>query len=151
MRQSRIYLAVALALLGVLTVACVRDTAADEGKEVEIRTIENSPTQMRPVRKPPTIEFDSGPSQSTAGQSVPVRQREGEETAPDEDVAPWVQNLPFSPKIAMDPVDGSKISIRGETPIAEYKGRIYYFSSEANRREFIRDPDSFLSGAFASY
>ncbi|MBW3670313.1 MAG: YHS domain-containing protein [Acidobacteria bacterium] len=150
MRQSRTYLAVALAVLGVLLAGCVRETAADEGTEVEITTIENSPTEMRPVRKPPTIEFDAGPLPSTADQAVPA-ERDGEETEPDEDVAPWVQNLPFSPKIAMDPVDGSKISIRGETPIAEYKGRIYYFSSEANRREFIRNPDSFLSGAFASY
>lgn len=150
MRQSRTYLAVALALLGILLAGCVRKTAADEGNELEITTIENSPTEMRPVRKPPTIEFDAGPLPSTADQDLPVEQREGEKT-PDEDVAPWVQNLPFSPKIAMDPVDGSKISIRGETPIAEYKGRIYYFSSEANKREFIRSPDSFLSGAFASY
>lgn len=150
MRQNRTYLAISLAFFAMLLIGCVRDTAADEGTEVEITTIENSPTEMRPVRKPPTIEFDAGPLPSTADQALPVAEREGEET-PDEDVAPWVQNLPFSPKIAMDPVDGSKISIRGETPIAEYKGRIYYFSSEANKREFIRNPDSFLSGAFASY
>ncbi|MEO8382273.1 MAG: hypothetical protein ABI779_21610, partial [Acidobacteriota bacterium] len=37
--------------------------------------------------------------------------------------------LPFSPAIAMDPIDGSKISIRAATPTHEYKGKIYYFST----------------------
>ena len=77
MRKSRTYLAFTLTLFGLLMVGCVRDSAADEGTEVEITTIENSPTEMRPVRKPPTIEFDAGPLPSAADQSVPVGQREG--------------------------------------------------------------------------
>src|SRR5690349_17630570 len=36
-------------------------------------------------------------------------------------------SLPFSPAIAMDPLDGGKISIRATTPTFEYKGRVYYF------------------------
>ena len=54
--------------------------------------------------------------------------------------------LPFSPAIAMDPIDGSKISIRATTPTFEYKGKIYYFSSEENRRHFMSDPAAALKG-----
>jgi YHS domain-containing protein len=57
-------------------------------------------------------------------------------------------SLPFSPAIAMDPIDGSKISMRATTPTFEYKGRIYYFSSEANRKTFMANPDQYLTGRF---
>jgi YHS domain-containing protein len=57
-------------------------------------------------------------------------------------------SLPFTPAIAMDPVDGSKISIRATTPTFEHKGKIYYFSSEANRRMFVSNPEGALKGAF---
>jgi YHS domain-containing protein len=55
-------------------------------------------------------------------------------------------SLPFSPAIAMDPIDGSKISIRATTPTFEYKGKIYYFSSEESRRTFMADPAAALKG-----
>jgi YHS domain-containing protein len=54
--------------------------------------------------------------------------------------------LPFSPAIAMDPIDGSKISIRAATPTFEYKGKIYYFSSEESRRTFVANPAAALKG-----
>ncbi len=54
--------------------------------------------------------------------------------------------LPFTPAIAMDPIDGSKISIRATTPTFEYKGKIYYFSSEANRNNFRANPEGLLKG-----
>ncbi|HVE72924.1 MAG TPA: hypothetical protein VNI54_16270 [Thermoanaerobaculia bacterium] len=54
--------------------------------------------------------------------------------------------LPFSPAIAMDPLDGSKISIRAMTPTFEYKGKIYYFSSEESRRTFMANPEASLKG-----
>ncbi len=56
--------------------------------------------------------------------------------------------LPFTPAIAMDPIDGDKISIRAATPMFEHKGKIYYFSSEANRRTFMSNPDAILKGGF---
>jgi YHS domain-containing protein len=56
--------------------------------------------------------------------------------------------LPFSPAIAMDPIDGSKISIRATTPTYEYKGKIYYFSNEANRRIFVANPEVALKGGY---
>ena len=52
-------------------------------------------------------------------------------------------SLPFAPAIAMDPIDGGKISIRATTPTFEYKGKIYYFSSEANRKLFIASPEQY--------
>jgi YHS domain-containing protein len=57
-------------------------------------------------------------------------------------------SLPFTPAIAMDPIDGDKLSIRATTPTFEYKGKIYYFSSEENRRAFMASPDQYLTGKF---
>ena len=57
-------------------------------------------------------------------------------------------SLPFAPAIAMDPVDGSKISMRADTPTVEFKGRIYYFSSEANKKAFEANPAQYLTGRF---
>src|SRR5688500_236926 len=54
--------------------------------------------------------------------------------------------LPFTPAIAMDPIDGSKISIRAATPTLEYKGKIYYFSSEENLNMFKANPEAYLKG-----
>lgn len=57
-------------------------------------------------------------------------------------------SLPFAPAIAMDPIDGSKISIRASTPTFEFKGKIYYFSSEANKRTFQANPEAILKGGY---
>ena len=57
-------------------------------------------------------------------------------------------SLPFTPAIAMDPIDGSKISIRAATPTFEYKGKIYYFSNEANKQIFAGNPEHALKGGF---
>ena len=57
-------------------------------------------------------------------------------------------SLPFTPAIAMDPIDGSKISIHATTPTFEYKGKVYYFSNEVNRRLFMGNPESALKGGF---
>ena len=56
--------------------------------------------------------------------------------------------LPFSPAIAMDPIDGGKISIRATTPTFEYKNKIYYFSNEANTRIFSANPEAALKGGY---
>src|SRR5688572_12672762 len=57
-------------------------------------------------------------------------------------------SLPFSPAIAMDPIDGSKISMRATTPTYEYKGKIYYFQNEANKQIFVASPEQALKGGF---
>jgi YHS domain-containing protein len=55
-------------------------------------------------------------------------------------------SLPFTPAIAMDAVDGSKISMLAATPTFEYKGKIYYFTNEANKRIFMANPEQFTKG-----
>lgn len=57
-------------------------------------------------------------------------------------------SLPFTPAIAMDPIDGSKISIRALTPTFEYKGKIYYFSNDANKHTFASNPEAALKGGY---
>jgi YHS domain-containing protein len=57
-------------------------------------------------------------------------------------------SLPFTPAIAMDPIDGSKISIRALTPTFEYKGKVYYFADDANKRVFAADPEKALKGGY---
>jgi YHS domain-containing protein len=57
-------------------------------------------------------------------------------------------SLPFSPAIAMDPIDGGKISIRATTPTFEYKGKIYYFTNDENKRAFAANPEQYLKGGF---
>jgi len=59
--------------------------------------------------------------------------------------------LPFEPPISMDPVDGSKVSIRRTTPSTEYGGKIYHFSSEDNLRLFLEDPEKYVSGSLGTY
>ncbi len=56
--------------------------------------------------------------------------------------------LPFAPAIALDPVDGSKISIRATTPVVDMKNRVFYFSSEENKRLFLANPAQYMKGVF---
>lgn len=111
----------------------------------EIRTVQNVGAQTAALEPPPMLLDEMPP--------------------PKPKVQPWEKptpiilspedeklrsSLPFSPAIAMDPIDGSKISIRAATPTHEYKGKIYYFSSEANRQMFIASPDQYLTGRFTA-
>jgi YHS domain-containing protein len=77
---------------------------------------------------------------------VAVRSDETEAAEQGTDVS-----LPFKPPISMDPVDGSKVSIRRNTPSTEHGGRIYHFSSEENLRLFLEDPEKYVSGSLATY
>ena len=58
-------------------------------------------------------------------------------------------SLPFAPAIAMDPVDGSKISIRASIPTVEYKNKLYYFANEDHKRTFVANPEQYTKGLFA--
>jgi YHS domain-containing protein len=60
-------------------------------------------------------------------------------------------DLPFTPAISMDPVDGGKVSIRPDTPVAEFKDRIYYFRNEENRQAFVRNPEKYARGSLSRY
>ena len=50
-------------------------------------------------------------------------------------------SLPFTPAIAMDPIDGSKISIGASIPTVEYKNKLYYFANEHHKRAFTANPE----------
>lgn len=120
---------------------CAGDDVVPPEESVQMTTLENAPRELRPIEDPPRIEFDESPASSTT-----------ESGSSSESPTPTgLAELPFTPKIAMDPIDGSKLSIRRDTPVVEYDGRIYYFTTEAHRLEFIKNPEEYLSGAFASY
>jgi YHS domain-containing protein len=71
-------------------------------------------------------------------------------TALSASAAPLV-DLPFAPAISMDPVDGGKVSIRPDTPVAEFRDRVYYFQSEENRQAFLRNPEKYAAGSLSRY
>jgi len=107
----------------------------------DMQTIDS--VQPEPVvLDPPPMLTDEGPAPKP----------KGDVTQPDAPPPPTPQDealrasLPFAPAIGLDPVDGSKISIRASTPVAEYKNKIYYFSSEKNKRTFLANPEQYLKG-----
>jgi len=109
----------------------------------QIQTINSVPPQPAVLEPPPMLHDEAPPPKPKA--------------MPWETPAPIVfspedeklrASLPFTPAIAMDPVDGSKISIRASTPKVEYKGKVYYFSSEASKRIFAANPEHALKGGF---
>ena len=108
-----------------------------------MRTIESVDPRPQVIDPPPVLQDEAAPPKPT-GQPWEVPQPV-ELTPEDEKLR---ASLPFTPAIAMDPVAGSKISITARTPTFEYKGRIYYFESEANRSQFQANPASFLTGKF---
>lgn len=131
-----------LLLIIALTAACSRQASQQSARAQEMRTIET--TDPRPaVLDPPPVLGDEAPlpKPKTVGseEAVPLTEKDEEVRA----------GLPFAPAIAMDAVDGSKISIRADTPRVELKNRIYYFSSEEHKRAFEANPEEYLKGAFS--
>jgi YHS domain-containing protein len=110
----------------------------------DIQTVDSS--DPRPaVIDPPPVLTDEGPAPKPKG-GVLSEDAPPPPTAQDEALR---ASLPFAPAIALDPVDGGKISIRAGTPVADYKGHLYYFSSQATKRTFLASPDQYLKGPFA--
>lgn len=135
----------------VLLIASCQQTppASEVG---ELRTIDNTPLEAMVIDPPPT----------TVPQPLETKTPEGEvkkpvvttttatATSSDESLQHKI-NLPFAPAIAMDPVDGGKVSIRIDTPTAEYKNKIYYFTSDGNRRSFTANPEQYVKGTLSRY
>ena len=139
------YLALPAALL--LAVSCgggtARKSAPPPAAHSELRTIDNVPVKPGALDPPPMLQDEMPlpkPKVMPWETPTPVVMSPADEKLR--------ANLPFSPAIAMDPIDGSKISIRAATPTFEYKGHIYYFSSEENKRTFAASPDQYLKGVF---
>ncbi|HVR42450.1 MAG TPA: YHS domain-containing protein [Thermoanaerobaculia bacterium] len=141
----RMRTAVSILLLLALS-ACEELPARRE--PVRMQTIENTPPTKVRVDPPPMLEEQALPARQA------VRSPRGK--SPDAGPTPEEElkaktNLPFAPAIAMDPVDGSKMSITVDTPIYSYEGRWYYFSSEANRRAFRANPKQYLEDQLTSF
>lgn len=144
------------ALIASLLFAVACSPGSDE-PVVEMRTVESAPLR--------TIPPDPAPSLEDFVQEVPLpldpvvpETEEGEETGEEESEEteaktrePVSIRLPFAPPIAMDPVDGQKVSITPETPTVEFKGLIYYFTNESNRRAFIQNPQGYISGELRDF
>lgn len=110
----------------------------------EVRTIDTTPPQPAALQPPPILTDEAPAPKSTVGQIT--ADAPPPPTPQDEAVR---ASLPFSPAIGLDPVSGQKISIRANTPMLEMKGRVYYFSSEEDKRTFMANPAQYLHGAFA--
>ncbi|HEX7155501.1 MAG TPA: YHS domain-containing protein [Thermoanaerobaculia bacterium] len=125
-----------LILVSGSIVACRQAPPASQQASVQVRTIDS--VQPRPVvlEPPPMLSDEAPPPKPKA---MPWETPTPIVFTPEDDKVR--SELPFTPAIAMDPLDGSKISIRASTPTFEYKGKIYYFSSEANKRTFVANPE----------
>lgn len=135
----------ALGALALLT-TCARSSAAPrrQAPAPEVKTIDNA--DLRPTAlDPPPVLTDEGPAPKPKPDVM----------SPDAPPPPTPQDealrasLPFSPAIALDPVNGTKISIRANTLMWEYKGHFYYFAGEDSRKEFQANPEQFTKGVFA--
>ena len=127
-----------------VALACKQESAPALPPAAEVQTIDSTPPQPAALQPPPVLTDEAPAPKSTVGQMT--MDAPPPPTPQDEAVR---ASLPFSPAIALDPVDGQKISIRATTPTFEIKGRVYYFSSEANKRTFMADPAQYLHGVFA--
>ena len=142
-------LALTFALTGALLLGGCQEE--DLHSNVQVQTIENTSVPQAKIEPPPEIDTTETERKFSQTERIALA-REGKmkdgqllvETAPR-------VSLPFTPAIAMDPVDGSKLSITTLTPTFEYKGKIYYFSSTGNRSAFTADPEKFVKGALSKY
>jgi YHS domain-containing protein len=141
-RMRRLLCTTAAAAL--LLTAC-GEPPATTGRQVAsagVATINTVPPAPAPLEPPPMLVDEAPPPKPK-----PLHQWHVPEPiifSPEDEKLR--ASLPFSPAIAMDPIDGSKISIRATTPTFEYKGKIYYFSSEESRRQFMANPAAALKG-----
>lgn len=146
-------LRVAVAVLAIAAAGCDERSAVPE-KTVPVQTIENAPPRLSAVDPPPMLEerMMTTPAPPTQTDTA------AETAAPPTTTAPGPieelqakTNLPFNPPIAMDPVDGSKVSITPATPVFSYEDRWYYFSSAANKAAFRANPEMYVKGSLSKY
>jgi YHS domain-containing protein len=124
-------------------VACDGGPGTASAQQADMVSITDVPPKPAALDPPPVLQDEAPPPKPKA---LPWETPTPIIFTPDDDRVR--ASLPFTPAIAMDPVDGDKISIRATTPTFEYKGRIYYFSSAENLQKFKANPDSYLTGKF---
>lgn len=122
---------------------CARSNAAPQ-QSTDVQTIDSADLRPAPMQPPPVLT-DEGPAPKPKT-DVMSPDAPPPPTAADEAMR---AALPFAPAIALDPVSGVKISIRSNTLTYEFKGRIFYFSSEDSRRTFIASPLEYTKGVFS--
>jgi YHS domain-containing protein len=132
-----------LTLLAVLAfAACAPSKEPPKtASATEMRSIESTDMRRTTMDPPPMLNDMTPVAKPKPNLALPADQQVTDTTP--------LANVPFAPAIAMDPVDGSKIPIKINTPTYELKGHIYYFANEANRQEFIKNPTQYLIGAFS--
>jgi len=119
-----------------------RSAPRAQRSKTEMRTIDSIPPAPVILEPPPVLPDEApAPKPKDAVQAenmVPLNEQDEQVRA----------KLPFAPAIGLDPVDGSKISIRASTPTLLFQNHIYYFSSDANKRTFQSNPPQFMKGVF---
>jgi YHS domain-containing protein len=118
--------------------------AAAPKPKSEMRTIDSSDLRQVTVDPPPMLTDEAPPIKTTTG--LAQADAPPPPTPADEALR---ASLPFTPAIAMDPIDGSKISIRASIPTVEYKNKLYYFANEDHKRAFMANPEQYTKGLFS--
>lgn len=133
-----------LLFAAVLAAACNNpDARIAAQQKAEMRTINDVAPQPAKLEPPPMLTDEAPPPKPKA---LPWETPTPIVFSPEDEKLR--ASLPFTPAIAMDPIDGSKLSIRAATPTWEYKGKIYYFSSQENMNAFKSNPQAYLTGKF---
>jgi YHS domain-containing protein len=130
-----------------LAAGCSRKAQTAESRPrtiAEMRTIDSANVRPAPIDPPPMLTDEAPPLKPLNN----VAQADAPPPPTPQDEA-LRASLPFSPAIAMDAVDGSKISIRASTATVEYKNKLYYFSSEEHKRTFLANPEQYTKGLFS--
>lgn len=125
----------------VAVTAC--DSTPPPAKPMQVQTINTVLPVPAPLDPPPMLNDEAPPPKPKA---LPWETPTPIVFSPEDEKLRAA--LPFSPAIAMDPIDGGKISIRAATPTFEYKGKIYYFSSEDNKRTFVASPEQYTKSGY---
>jgi YHS domain-containing protein len=112
--------------------------------KAEMRTIDSSDLRPVTIDPPPMLTDEAPPVKTVTG----LAQADAPPPPTPQDEA-LRASLPFAPAIAMDPVDGSKISIRASIPTVEYKNKLYYFANEDHKRTFMANPEQYTKGLFS--
>jgi YHS domain-containing protein len=124
---------------------CSRSNAAPRRATASSQAQTIDSADLRPtVLDPPPVLTDEGPAPKPKN-DVMTQDAPPPPTPQDEALR---ASLPFAPAIALDPVSGTKISIRANTLTYEYKGHIFYFSTEESRKTFMASPEQFMKGVF---
>lgn len=135
-----------LIVLVILTAACSGAPSAQQGavqqQSADLRTIDNVDPHGTVIDPPPMLTDEAPPPKPKL---MPWETRTPVVMSPEDEKLR--SGLPFAPAIAMDPINGDKISMRAATPTFEYKGKIYYFSSEENKRMFAANPAEYTKSA----